>query len=54
MKVSYNKLFKLLRDHGMKKQNLQKKVGISSASAGKLDKNKYVRMEILIKDIFVA
>jgi len=49
MNVSYNKLFKLLIDRGMKKQDLQKKAGISSASVSKLAKNECVRMEVLIK-----
>ena len=49
MHVSYNKLFKLLIDRGMKKQDLQKQAGISSASVSKLAKNECVRMEVLIK-----
>lgn len=43
MNVSYNKLFKLLIDRGMKKKDLQKKAGISSASVSKLAKNECVR-----------
>lgn len=38
MNVSYKKLFKLLIDRGMKKQDLQKKAGISSASVRNLQK----------------
>lgn len=49
MCVSYNKLFKLLIDKGMKKQDLQREAGISSASVSKLAKNEYVRMEVLVK-----
>lgn len=49
MHVSYNKLFKLLIDRGMKKQDLQKKAEISSASVSKLAKNECVRMDVLIK-----
>ena len=49
MNVSYNKLFKLLIDRGMKKQDLQKKARISSASVSKLAKNECVRLEVLIK-----
>lgn len=49
MHVSYNRLFKLLIDRGMKKQDLQKMAGISSASVTKLTKNECVRMEALIK-----
>jgi DNA-binding Xre family transcriptional regulator len=49
MGVSYNKLFKLLIDRGMKKKDLQERAGISSASITKLAKNECVRMEVLIK-----
>jgi len=49
MGVSYNKLFKLLIDRGMKKKDLQEKAKISSASVSKLAKNECVRLEVLIK-----
>jgi len=49
MSVTYNKLFKLLIDRGMKKKDLQKIAAISSASVTKLAKNECVRMEVLIK-----
>jgi DNA-binding Xre family transcriptional regulator len=49
MGVSYNKLFKLLIDRGMKKKDLQERAGISSASVTKLAKNECVRIEVLIK-----
>ncbi|MEG0959419.1 MAG: helix-turn-helix transcriptional regulator [Erysipelotrichaceae bacterium] len=49
MEVSYNKLFKLLIDKGMKKTVFAKKVGISQNTLAKLSKNEYVSMEILVK-----
>ena len=47
--ISCNKLFKLLIDCGMKRQDLQKVEGISSASVSRLTKNKCVRTGVLIK-----
>ena len=38
MKMSYNKLWKLLIDKQMKKSDLRKKAGISSSSLAKLTK----------------
>ena len=49
MGVSYNKLFKLLIDRGLKKKDLQKMTGLSSTSITKLAKNESVRLEVLIK-----
>ena len=49
MKVSYNKLWKLLIDKNMKKKDLQAVAGISWASITKLSKGKTVSMEVLIK-----
>lgn len=47
MKMSYNKLWKLLIDKQMKKSDLRKKAGISSSSLAKLTKN--VTTEVLAK-----
>lgn len=47
--VSYKKLWKLLIDRDMKKKDLQKKSGISSASITKLGKNENVSTETLVK-----
>ena len=49
MAVSYKKLWKLLIDKDMKKKDLQRIAGISSASVTKLGKNENVNTEILQK-----
>lgn len=49
MRMSYNKLWKLLIDKEMKKGDLQKASGISSASMAKLAKGENVNTEILVK-----
>ena len=49
MSISYKKLWKLLIDRDMKKKDLQKLAGISSASITKLVKNKNVNTEIIEK-----
>jgi len=49
MKVSYNKLFKLLIDKQMKKGELCKKANISTASIGKLAKGQNVMVDILVR-----
>ncbi len=49
MKVSYNKLWKLLIDNNMKKKDLRTAIGISTSSLAKLSKNEVVSTEILLK-----
>lgn len=49
MAISYKKLWKLLIDKDMKKKDLQRVAGISSASVTKLSKNENVNTEILQK-----
>lgn len=49
MSISYNKLWKLLIDKGMKKYQLREKAQISSNSIAKMGKNEMVSMEVLIK-----
>lgn len=49
MVISYKKLWKLLIDRDMKKKDLQKLAGISSASITKLGKNENVNTDILQK-----
>ncbi|HBR33732.1 MAG TPA: XRE family transcriptional regulator [Firmicutes bacterium] len=49
MIISYKKLWKLLIDRDMKKKDLQKLAGISSASITKLGKNENVNTDILQK-----
>ena len=46
MDVSYNKLFKLLIDKGMKKTVFAKTVGISANTLAKLSHNDMVSMEM--------
>ena len=49
MAISYKKLWKLLIDKDIKKKDLQKLAGISSASVTKLGKNENVNTEIIEK-----
>lgn len=49
MRMSYNKLWKLLIDKGMKKSDLRKKAGISSSSLAKLTKGENVTTDVLVK-----
>lgn len=47
MAISYKKLWKILIDKDMKKKDLQRVAGISSATVTKLGKNENVNTEIL-------
>ncbi len=49
MKISYNKLWKILIDKKMRKMDLQNLAGLSSTSIAKLGKDEPVTMEVLIK-----
>ena len=49
MKISYDKLWKLLIDRKMNKTQLRIKSGISSNSLAKLGKNEAVNLEVLLK-----
>jgi DNA-binding Xre family transcriptional regulator len=49
MAVSYKKLWKILIDKDMKKQDLQKAVGVSWSVVTKLSKSETVSMDALIK-----
>lgn len=49
MRISYNKLWKMLIDKGMKKSDLKESAGISSASIAKLGKGENITTDILIK-----
>lgn len=49
MRISYNKLWKLLIDKGMKKKDLKEKASLSSTSIAKLGKNEPVAMEVLLR-----
>jgi len=47
MALSYNGLWKLLIDKGMKKLDLKDKVGISTGTLAKLSKNQQVALSVL-------
>lgn len=47
--LSYNRLWKLLIDRGMTKQDLRKVTGLSSASIAKLGKGQNVNTDVLIR-----
>lgn len=49
MRISYNKLWKLLIDKGMKKKDLKEMASLSSASVAKLGKNEPVAMDVLLR-----
>ena len=49
MRVSYNKLWKLLIDKNMKKKDLRLATGISTTALAKLGKNEHVSTEILTR-----
>ena len=49
MRISYNKLWKILIDKGMKKSDLQEQAGISSSSIAKLGKGDNITTDVLIK-----
>ena len=49
MKISYNRLWKLLIDKGMNKHDLRIATGISSASIAKLGKCENITTDVLLK-----
>lgn len=49
MEISYNKLWKLLIDRGMKKTDLKNATGISSSTISKMGKNEQVSMDSILK-----
>jgi len=49
MAVSYKKLWKLLIDRNMRKEDLRLKAGITTTAMAKLGKNKTVHMDVLFK-----
>lgn len=49
MKMSYNRLWKLLIDKGMNKSDLRKAAGISSSSLAKLGKAENVTTDVLLR-----
>ena len=49
MEISYNRLFKLLIDKGIKKTEFAKIAGLTPGTLAKLSKNQTVSMDSLIK-----
>lgn len=49
MKISYNRLWKLLIDKNMRKKDLGKLAGISSASIAKLGKGANITTDVLLR-----
>ena len=49
MDVSYNKLFKLLIDKGLKKTELANMIGISASTLAKLSRNETVSMDVIVR-----
>ncbi len=49
MRISYNKLWKMLIDKNMKKSDLKEKAGISSASVAKLGKGDNITTDVLLQ-----
>lgn len=49
MAISYKKLWKLLIDKDMRKEDLRLKAGISTNTIAKLGKNENVNTDILVK-----
>lgn len=52
MRISHNKLWKLLIDKNMNKKDLKEVAGISSASVAKLGKCKNITTDVLLKICF--
>ena len=51
MRISYNKLWKMLIDKNMKKSDLRDLAGISSASIAKLGKGDNITTDVLMKNM---
>lgn len=49
MRISYNRLWKLLIDKGMNKRDLRLAAGISAASVAKLGKCENITTDVLLK-----
>ena len=49
MKISYNKLWKMLIDKNMKRKDLMEVVGISSASVAKLGRGDNIQTDVLLR-----
>ena len=49
MRISYNKLWKMLIDKGMNKHDLKELSGVSSASIAKLGKGDNITTDVLLR-----
>lgn len=49
MKISYNKLWKMLIDKNMKRRDLMEVAGISSASVAKLGRGDNIQTDVLLR-----
>ena len=49
MKISYNKLWKMLIDKNMNKHDLKELAGVSSASIAKLGKGDNITTDVLLR-----
>lgn len=49
LRISYNKLWKMLIDKNMNKQDLKNAAGISSASIAKLGRGDNITTDVLLK-----
>ena len=49
MKISYNKLWKMLIDMNMNKSDLREKAGISASSIAKLGRGDNITTDVLLK-----
>ena len=49
MKISYNKLWKMLSDKNMKRKDLMEVAGISSASVAKLGRGDNIQTDVLLR-----
>lgn len=49
MRISYNKLWKLMIDKGINKSELRELTGMGTNTMAKLSKNQPVSMEVLMK-----
>ena len=49
MRISYNKLWKMLIDKNMKKSDLKEQAGISSTSVAELGKGENITTDVLLR-----
>ena len=53
MRISYNRLWKLLIDKNLKKKDLMERCSISSASVAKLTKGDNITTDVLLRICYV-